>query len=64
VAKFDGIDDVLIVTHSDSLNLGKGDYSISIFIQAEANIDDLKRVVIHKGNDDEYQPLLYIQSNL
>lgn len=64
MAKFDGIDDVLIVTHSDSLNLGKGDYSISIFIQAEANIDDLKRVVIHKGNDDEYQPLLYIQSNL
>lgn len=39
VVKFDGIDDRMWIEHSESVDLGKQDYSISIFLKIESEPD-------------------------
>lgn len=56
---FDGIDDTIGVPHSTSLNLGTGDFTISVWVMYPATPANLDSDVLRKGNTQDSPPNNY-----
>lgn len=47
---FDGVDDCIGVPHDDSLNLGTGDFTISVWVKFNASTASADADIVRKGN--------------